>query len=64
MHRIYVEDGEVWTLASVYARDRPLPGGGFVVYETEHPPYAQEVCVLTDDGRRLCDIGPEHEHGN
>ena len=64
MHRVYVEDGEVWTLASVYAQRAPIPTcpDRLVVYETVSPPYAEEVCFVTDDGRRLCDFGPSHEH--
>ena len=64
MHRVYVEDGEVWTLASTYARRAPIPTDAerLVVYETLRPPYAQEVCVVVKDGRRLCDFGPGHEH--
>ena len=64
MHRVYVEDGTCWTLASVYAQRAPIPTcpDRLVVYETERPPYAEEVCFVTDDGRRLCDFGPKHEH--
>ena len=64
MHRVYVEDGEVWTLASVYARRAPLPTDArrMVVFETIRPPHAEEVCVLLDDGRLLCDFGPTHAH--
>ena len=64
MHRVYVEDGEVWTLASVYAQRAPIPNSAdrLVVYETANPPYAEEVCFVTDDGRRLCDVGPSHVH--
>lgn len=64
MHRVYVEDGEVWTLASVFVRRAPLPTdpSRLVVYETVRPPHAEEVCFLTPDGRRLCDFGPSHEH--
>ena len=66
MHRVYVKDGEVWTLASVYVQRAPIPtdASRLVVYETLRPPYAEEVCILTPDGRRLCDLGPTHEHSD
>ncbi len=63
MHRVYVHDGEVWTLASNYGRPL-LPNVEYVVLEIDRPPSVQEVCVLLDDGRRLCDVGPEHVHGD
>ena len=64
MHRVYVADGECWTLASVYVNRAPLPRDSerLVVYETARPPSVEEVCALTPDGRRLCDIGPGHQH--
>ena len=63
MHRVYVEDGEIWTLASSFVRRAPLTvDNRFVVYETIRPPSVEEVCFVTDDGRRLCDFGPSHEH--
>ena len=65
MHRVYINEGEVWTLAATYARRGPLPpDAAYVVLETEHPASVQTVCMLTDDGLRLCDIGPEHDHGD
>ena len=67
MHRVYVHEGDVWTLASVYAK-RPghtlCPDDEYVVLETARSASYQEVCMLLDDGRRLCDIGPEHAHGD
>lgn len=64
MHRVYVHEGEVWTLASAYATRQPLPTcpDDYVVYITARPPSFQPVCLMLDDGRLLCDIGPEHEH--
>lgn len=63
MNRVYVHDGEVWTLASVYALKASLTSEReYVVHETERPPSVEEVCGWTDDGRYLCDIGPDHEH--
>ena len=63
MHRVYVEDGTCWTLASTFVRRAPLTHERkYVVYRTERPPSVQEVCLVTDDGRRLCDFGPRHEH--
>jgi len=65
MHRVYVHEGDTWTLASVYAKhDELCPDLEYVVLETERPPSRQQVCLLLDDGRRLCDIGPEHAHGD
>lgn len=67
MHRVYVrEHGEVWTLASVYVQRGPLPTcpDDYVVYETERPPSVQQVCLLTEGGLRLCDVGPMHTHGD
>lgn len=67
MHRVYVhEHGEVWTLASEYAKRGPLPSNSdaFVVYETERPPSVQQVCMVIEGGLRLCDVGPMHEHSN
>ena len=65
MHRVYVHDGPVWTLASAYVQRKPLPRDAdkYVVYETPEPPSAAEVCLVLDDGRRLCDFGREHDHG-
>ena len=63
MHRVYVEDGDIWTLASTFVHRAPLtPDRRYVVYRTERPPSAQEVCLVIDDGRRLCDFGPKHDH--
>ena len=64
MHRVYVHEGDTWTLASNYVRRHPLPreGDEFVVYETQRPPSVESVCLVTHDGRRLCDLGPSHEH--
>lgn len=64
MHRVYVHDGSIWILASRYAELGPLPAEAerYTVLETQRPPSVQTVCLLTDDGRRLCDIGPEHVH--
>ncbi len=66
MHRVYVHDGDIWTLASAYVKAHGLLSGSdkYVVYETTHPPFRQEVCALTKDGQRLCDFGPEHVHGD
>lgn len=66
MNRVYVHEGEVWTLAAVYAtrHDLPKKDDAYVVFETARPPSVQEVCLLLDDGRRLCDVGPEHAHGD
>jgi hypothetical protein len=67
MHRVYVHDGEVWTLASTYAKREGYtlcPDDEYVVIETAQSASYQEVCMLTDDGKRLCDIGSEHDHGN
>ena len=64
MNRVYVHEGKVWTLAAVYATRHELPQKGeeYVVFETQRPPSVQEVCTLLEDGRRLCDVGPEHDH--
>ncbi len=64
MHRVYVLDRDCWTLASVYANKGPLPheADQYVVFETTRPPSAEQICLVTPDGQRLCDIGPGHEH--
>lgn len=64
MHRVYVSDGSIWILAARYAQLGPLPDDAdrYVVLTTQGPPSVEEVCMVTDDGRRLCDIGPQHEH--
>lgn len=64
IHRVYVDEGDVWTLAAVYARRHPLPVGGdaYLVFETPRPPSAMPICLQLDDGRRLCDVGPGHDH--
>ncbi len=65
MHRVYVrEDGEVFTLAATYATRHTLPTcpDEYVVYETVRSASYQPVCLRLDDGRLLCDVGPEHEH--
>ena len=64
MQRVYVSDGEIWVLAARYAELGPLPAEAdrYVVYPTVRPPYAETVCLVTEDGKRLCDIGPRHEH--
>ena len=66
MNRVYVHEGPVWTLAAVWSsRHGDLPADGeYVVFETNRPPSVQEICLVLDDGRRLCDIGPEHAHGD
>lgn len=63
MHRVYVHDGEIWTLASRFVRRASLPMDPerYVVYETPRPPSVQEVCAVID-GKHLCDFGPTHEH--
>lgn len=64
MHRVYVHDGDTWTFINTYVRKGPLPheAGEYVVLETQRPPSVQQICLVTDDGLRLCDIGPEHDH--
>lgn len=64
MHRVYVREGEVFTLATSYATRHPLPFGPdeYVVYETVRSASYEQVCLRLDDGRLLCDIGPEHAH--
>lgn len=64
MNRVYIHEGDTWTLASVYASRHPLPvkSTEYAVIETRRPPSVEEVCVLTEDGRRLCDFGPAHDH--
>jgi len=64
MHRVYVADRECWTLASRYLGPLPRDPKKLVVYETSRPPSVEEVCLVTPDGRRLCDVGPEHVHGD
>lgn len=64
MHRVYVHDGNIWILASRYAELGPLPqeADRYVVLPTISPPSSEAICMVTDDGKRLCDIGPRHEH--
>jgi hypothetical protein len=64
MHRVYVHEGPVWTLATAYARRQPLPASSdeYVVYVTPRSASYELVCQTLDDGRRLCDVGPDHEH--
>lgn len=64
MHRVYVREGDVFTLAATYATRHPLPSEAdrYVVYETPRSASYQPVCLQLDDGRLLCDVGPEHAH--
>lgn len=66
MQRVYVHDGNIWILAARYAQLGPLPAEGsrYIVLPTLNPPSVESLCLLTDDGKRLCDIGPEHVHGD